>query len=195
MFPLLIVLSSDMFHFLTIVKLPRESIVKTRSNTEAVCNTFLGTATDSNCRRIWLKDDSRVHILLTTDIGPLKLFSFLTHSLKVYCVARKDPRTNFVEKPGSTTRSGRSMISSNGSEQSRKALSSLSTVKEITAHDSSDNGTDTLRNRLESGGTKNATVRPVDHDKNPLEDSALFEGPNLGNELLEIVEQEVSCHC
>ena len=119
MFPLLIVLSSDMFHFLTIVKLPRESIVKTRSNTEAVCNTFLGTATDSNCCRVWLKDDSRVHILLTTDIGPLKLFNFLTHSLKVYCVARKDPRTNFVEKPGSTTRSGRSMISSYGGEQPR----------------------------------------------------------------------------
>ena len=59
-------------------------------------------------------------------------------------------------------------------------------MKYITAHDSSDNGTDTLRNRLGSGETKNTTVRPVDHDKNPLEDSALLEGPNLGNELLEI---------
>ena len=42
-----------------IVKLPRESIIKSRSNLDAGCGTFLGTATDSNCRRVWLKGDSK----------------------------------------------------------------------------------------------------------------------------------------
>ena len=120
------------------VKLPRERIIKSRSSTEAVCGTFLGTAPDSNCRRVWLKGDSKMRVLLTTDTRPLKSFNFLTHSLKVYCVARKDPRANLVDEPGSATGSGSPMISSNGSEQSRGALPSLSTVKDITAYDSSD---------------------------------------------------------
>ena len=36
-----------------------ESIIKSRSNIEVVCGTFLGTAKDSNCRRVWLKGDSK----------------------------------------------------------------------------------------------------------------------------------------
>ena len=114
--------------------------------------------------------------LLTTNIRPLKSFNFLTHSLKVYCVAQKDPRANFVDEPGSTTGSGSSMISSNGSEQSRGALPSLSTVKDITAHDSGDSGAHTMRKRQEVGETKNTTVPPIDHDKNLVEDSAPFKG-------------------
>ena len=72
-----------------IVKLPRESIIKSRSNIEVDCGTFLGTATYSNCRRVWLKSDSKMRALLTTNNRPLKSFNFLTHSLKVYCVAGK----------------------------------------------------------------------------------------------------------
>ena len=38
-----------------------------------------------------------------------------------------------------------------------------------------------MRKRQEIGETKNATVPPIDHAKNLVEDSALLEGPNLGN--------------
>ena len=50
-----------------------------------------------------------------------------------------------MDESGSTTGSGSPMISSNGSEQSRGALPSLSTVKDITAHDSGDSGAHTMR--------------------------------------------------
>ena len=95
-----------------IVKLPRERIIKSRSNIEAVCGTFLGTATDSNCRRVWLKSDSKMRVPLITNIRPLKWFNFMTHSLKAGCVAQKDPRAKFVDEPGSTTGSGSSVFSS-----------------------------------------------------------------------------------
>ena len=165
-----------------LVKLPHESIVKSRSNVEAVCGTFLGTAMDSNCHRVWLKGDSKMRVLLTTDVRPLKSFNFLTHSLKVYCEALKDPRANFVDEPGSTTGSGSCMVSSNGSEQSRRALPSLSTVKDITAHDSSDNGTHTTRYRPESGETSYTSVSPIDHDQNLAEDSAPLKEPMMDYE-------------
>ena len=81
-------------------------------------------------------------------------------------MARKDPRAKFVDELGSATGSGSPMINSIGSEQSRGALPSLSTVKDITAHDSSDNGTHTIRYRPGSGETSNTPVSPIDHDKN-----------------------------
>ena len=111
-----------------------------------------------------------MRVLLTTNIRLLKSFNFLTHSLKVYCEARKDPRAKFVDEPGSTTGSGSCMISSNGSGQLRRTLPSLSTVKDITTHDSSDNGAHTMRNRQEIGEAKNTTVPPIDHKKNLVED-------------------------
>ena len=160
-----------------IVKLPQESIVKSRSNIEAVCGTFLGTATDSNCCRVWLKGDPKMCILLTTDAGPLKSFNFLTHSLKVYCVAREDPRANTEVRSTSTstTGSGSSIIGSIGSEQLQGALPSLSTVKkDIFAHNSSDNGKYTIRYRPGSDETSYTSVSPIDHDKNLAEDSAPF---------------------
>ena len=49
--------------------------------------------------------------LLTTNIRLPKSFNFLTHSLKVYCVAQKDPRANFVDEPGSATGSGSTAFS------------------------------------------------------------------------------------
>ena len=156
-----------------IVKPPQESIVKSRSNIEAVCGTFLGTATDSNCRRVWLKGDSKVWALLTTDIRPLKSFNFLTHSLKVYCVAREDPRANTEERSisTSTTGSGCSIIGSIGSEQSQGALPSVSTVKDIIAHDSGDSGAHNMRERAGVGGTEDASKPPIDHGRNLEEDS------------------------
>ena len=114
--------------------------------------------------------------LLITNIRLQKSFDFLTHILKAGCVAQKDPRAKFVDEPGSATGSGSSVFSSNGSEQSRGALPSLSTVKDITAHDSGDSGARTMRNRPESGETKNSTVPTIDHDKNLVEDSAPFKG-------------------
>ena len=91
-------------------------------------------------------------------------------------MARKDPRANFVDEPDSATGSGSPMISSNDSEQSRRALPSLSTVKDITAHDSGDSGAHTMRKRQEVGETKNTTMPTIDHDKNLVEDSAPFKG-------------------
>ena len=62
----------------------------------------------------------------------------------------------------------------NGSEQSQGVLPSLSTVKDITAHDSGDSGAHTMRNRPESGETKNSTVPTIDHEKNLVEGSVPF---------------------
>ena len=70
------------------------------------------------------KDDSKMRDLLTTNIRLPKSFNFLTHSLKVYCVAQKDPRANFVDEPGSATGSGSTVFSSNGSGQLRRTLPS-----------------------------------------------------------------------
>ena len=165
-----------------IVKLPQESIFKSRSNIEAVCGTFIGTATDSNCHRVRLKGDSKMRVLLTTNIRPLKSFNFLTHSLKVYCVAQKDPRAKFVDEPGSATGSGSTIFSSNGSGQLRRTLPSLSPANDIVAHDSGDSGAHTMRKRQELGETKYTTMPPIDHAKNLVEDSALLGGPNLGDE-------------
>ena len=120
--------------------------------------------------------------LLISDIRLLKSFNFLAHSLKVYCVAQKDPRAKFVNELGSTTGSGSFVFSSNGSGQSRGALPSLSTAKDIDAHDSGDSGAHTMRNWQEIGETNDATVPTIDHEKNLAEDSALFKGPNSGNE-------------
>ena len=78
-------------------------------------------------------------------------------------MALKDPRVKFVDEPGSATGSGSCMISSNDSGQSRGVLPSLSTVKDITAHDSSDNGTYTIRYRQETGETSYTYVSPTDH--------------------------------
>ena len=56
------------------------------------------------------------------------------------------------------------------------ALPSLSTVKDITAHDSGDSGAHTMSKRQEVGETLYTSVSPVDHDKNLVEDSAPFKG-------------------
>ena len=58
----------------------------------------------------------------------------------------------------------------------------MSPANDIVAHDSGDSGAHTMRKRQEIGQTKNATVPPIDHAKNLVEDSALLEGPNLGDE-------------
>ena len=147
-----------------------------------MCGTFVGTTTDSNCHRVWLKGDSKMRVLLTTNIRPLKSFNFLTHSLKVYCEAQKDPRAKFVDELCSITGPGSYMVSSNGSGQLQRTLPSLSTANDTFAHDSSDNGTHTMRKGQEIGETKNTTVPPIDHAKNLAEDSALLKGPNSGNE-------------
>ena len=55
------------------------------------------------------------------------------------------------------------MISSNGGEQSWGTLLSLSTVKDIVAHDSGDSGAHTMRNRQEIGETSHTHVSPADH--------------------------------
>ena len=120
--------------------------------------------------------------LLTTNIRLPKSFNFLTHSLKVYCVAQKDPRAKVVDEPGSATGSGSTVFSSSGSGQLRRTLPSLSPANDIVAHDSGDSGAHTMRKRQEIGETKNATMPPIDHAKNLVEDSALLEGPNLGDE-------------
>ena len=62
------------------------------------------------------------------------------------------------------------------------ALPSLSTVKDITAHDSSDNGTHTTRYRPESGETSYTSVSPIDHDQNLAEDSAPLKEPLMDYE-------------
>ena len=55
------------------------------------------------------------------------------------------------------------MISLNGSEQSRGTLPSLFTMKDITAHNSSDNGTHTIRNGPEGGETSYTSVSSLGH--------------------------------
>ena len=57
----------------------------------------------------------------------------------------------------------RSMISLNGSEHSRGTLPSLFTMKDITAHNSSDNGTHTIRNGPEGGETSYTSVSSLGH--------------------------------
>ena len=176
-----------------IVKPPQESIVKSRSNIEAVCGTFLGTATDSNCCRVWLKGDPKMRILLTTDARPLKSFNFLTHSLKVYCVAREDPRANTEERSisTSTTGSGCSIIGSIGSEQSRGVLPSVSTVKDIIAHNSSGNGAHNMKERAGVGGTEDASKPPIDHDHNLEEDSQLSGAETMPTEGDNKIKEEI----
>ena len=102
-----------------IVKLPRESIIKSRSSIDAVCGTFLGTATDSNCCRVWLKGGSKNARPVNYQHQAAEVVQLLDTQFEGVCVAQKDPRANSVDEPGSTTGSGRSIISSNGSGQSR----------------------------------------------------------------------------
>ena len=53
------------------------------------------------------------------------------------------------------------------------------TVKDITAHNSSDNGTHAIRNRPEGGETSYTSVSPIDYEKNHVEDGASLEEPMI----------------
>ena len=162
-----------------IVKLPRESIVKSRSNIEAVCGTFLGTATDSNCCRVWLKGDSKMRVLLTTNIRPLKLLNFLTHSLKVSVWPRKILELILWMSPAQPLDLEVLYLVQNGSEQLWRTSPSLSTAKDIIAHNSSDNGTQTIRHRPGNGDATYTSASPIDHDKNHVEDSPPLKEPMM----------------
>ena len=54
-------------------------------------------------------------------------------------------------------------------------------MKDITAHDSSDNNTYTIRYRPESGETLYISVSSIDHDKNLAKGSAPLKEPMMGN--------------
>ena len=73
-----------------IVILQRADIIRSRSNIKTVCGTFFGMAAGSNGCQIWLKGDSIMRVLLTTDIRPLRSFDFLVCSLRAHCVTQKD---------------------------------------------------------------------------------------------------------
>ena len=83
-----------------------ESIIKSRSNIEAVCGTFLGTATDSNCRRVWHRGDSKNARPVNYKHQAAEVAQLLDTQFECFCVAQKDPRANFMDEPGSTTGSG-----------------------------------------------------------------------------------------
>ncbi len=89
-----------------------ESIIKSRSNIEVDCGTFLGTAKDSNCRRVWLKGDSKNARPVNYQHQAAEVAQLLDTQFEGVCVAQKDPRANFVDEPGSTTGSGSSVFSS-----------------------------------------------------------------------------------
>ena len=114
--------------------------------------------------------------LLITNIRLQKSLNFLTHSLKVSVWPIKILELNLWMSPAQPLDPEVLYLVQNGSEQSRGALPSLSTVKDITAHDSGDSGAHTMRNRQEVGETLYTSVSPVDHDKNLVEDSAPFKG-------------------
>ena len=58
----------------------------------------------------------------------------------------------------------------------------MPTVKDITAHDSSDNNTYTIRYRPESGETLYISVSSIDHDKNLAKGSAPLKEPTMADE-------------
>ena len=168
-----------------IVKLPREYIVKSRSKIEAICGTFLGTATDSNCYQVWLKGDPKMRIMKSTDLRPLRTFNFLTHSFKAYCVAHKDPRASSDIEPDITAGFGGFEISSSGSGHSQGASSSVPPVKGIDAHNSIGEDAHTMKERAEDGERKNTLEPPIVRENNLEEYSNLEEEPEPGDESID----------
>ena len=83
--------------------------------------------------------------LLITNIRLQKSFNFLTHSLKVSVWPRKILELILWMSQAHPLDLEVLYLVQNGSEQSRGALPSLSTVKDITAHDSGDSGAHTMR--------------------------------------------------